>query len=143
MRDTCRLLPMPLSEGLLFHWKDVDREGKYAAQIAELTKLHDLVTEAMPALYTPFDRLFAAARGKLDFCVGGLARYRLAKLLCAGKKEADGVLLIHSNEENAALITKTIADACRSEIALPVCTASLDFDHNLSAEEAATFVHYL
>lgn len=144
LRDTCRLIPMPLSEGLLFHWKDVDRAKKYERQLKELTWLHDQVQNDMDsAVFTSMDELFAAVCGMLDFCVGSLARYRLAKLLSASKTQMDGVLLIHSNEENAALIIKTIADAHRAEITVPVCTASLDFEHGLNGEEADAFIHYL
>lgn len=68
------------------------------------------------SFYTDMDKLFASARGKLDFCVGGMARYRFAKLLSASAPAFDGVLMVQSNEENAGIIGKTLADEYDEEI---------------------------
>ena len=145
LAKTCRLLPMPLSEALLFHWRDVDRGGKYCRQTSELTRLHDMAVDVMgkSGLYDSVDELFALAKGKLDFCVGDMARYRFAKLLAASRPMADGILMLHSNEENAAIVNKVLAEGYRDQIRLPLAAANLDFTHGLDAEEAETFTHYL
>lgn len=145
LADETRMIPMPLSETLLFHTKDMDRDGKYSKQLAELTKIHDTVSGLLgsKSFYTDMDKLFASARGKLDFCVGGMARYRFAKLLSASAPAFDGVLMVQSNEENAGIIGKTLADEYDEEIQLTLAIASLDFEHGLNEEAAKSFLHYL
>ena len=145
LAKSCRLIPMPLSEAMLYHWMDVDRGGKYRVQIKELTRLHDEVLSVLGkgGLFTSMDTLFSAAKGKLDFCVGDMARYRFSKLLVANKFTADGILMLHSNEENAALVNKVLAGEYREQIHLPLAVANLDFEHGLNDEEVASFIHYL
>lgn len=145
LAKSCRLIPMPLSEAMLYHWMDVDRGGKYRVQIKELTRLHDEVLSVLGkgGLFTSMDTLFSAAKGKLDFCVGDMARYRFSKLLVANKFTADGILMLHSNEENAALVNKVLAGEYREQIYLPLAVANLDFEHGLNDEEVASFIHYL
>lgn len=139
------MIPMPLSEALLFHLQDTDQEGKSRIQLAELKKIHDMVSELLgtESFYTGMDKLFASASGKLDFCVGDMARYRFAKLLSASAPAFDGVFMIQSNEENAGIINKTLADEYDDAIELPLAIANLDFEHGLNDEEAQSFIHYL
>lgn len=139
------LIPMPLSEALLFHLQDTDRGGKNRNQLADLKKIHNMVSEQLgtESFYTDMDKLFASASGKLDFGVGNMARYRFAKLLSASKSAFDGVLMIQSNEENTGIINKTLADEYDTAIKLPLAIANLDFEHGLNDEEAKSFIHYL
>lgn len=145
LNTSCKLIQMPLSEALLFHWKDVDRNKKCSAQLRDLTAMHDEIKAAMGerTIYSDIDTLFEADKGKLDFCVGDMARYRLAKLLTLRKENADGILLLQSNEENAGIVSKTILERYEHLSKLPVAIAGLDFEHGLNSEEAATFIHYL
>lgn len=89
------------------------------------------------------NRLFSSASGKLDFCVGDMAKYRFAKLLSASAPAFDGILMIQSNEENAGIINKTLADEYDGAVQLPLAIANLDFEHGLNDEEAKSFLHYI
>lgn len=140
-----RLISMPLSEALLFHLTDIDRDGKYKNQLSELSKIHHTVIGLTGdgVIYTALDRLFDADRGKLDFCVGDMARYRLAKLFCAESPFFSGVLMVQSNEENAGIIVNTLADEFEEDINIPLAVANLDFEHCLNEEDALSFIHSL
>ena len=94
-------------------------------------------------IYTAMGRLFDADRGKLDFCVGDMARYRLAKLFCTESPFFSGVMMVQSNEENAGIIVKTLADEFEKSINLSLAVANLDFEHGLNEEDALSFLHNL
>ena len=132
---------MPLSEALLMFWHDFDRKGKYRKVLAELDRLHEAAVRELPALYTPMRDLMAAAAGRLDFCMGGFGRYRLAKTLCMDKEAAAGLVLAASAEENTAMVLKLLTEGLRDEIHLPLCRAELDYQHGLQKEDAQTFLY--
>jgi len=143
--NSCMLIPMPLSEALLFHLKDIDRNEKYKEQLKELMKIHNNLDAAMGenSIFTDLKVLFKAAHRKLDFCVGNMERYRLAKLLTAKKPSFDGIVSIQSNEENAGIVGNALLESYESQIKLPSMTVNLDFEHGPNIEEAEIFKHYL
>lgn len=143
--DGVLTLRMPVSELLLFHLMDTDRKKERVSQTEWMRQLHDRVAEILTegCLFTPCSRLFSAVEDKLSFCVGDGAKYRLAKLLNLDREHCSGALLVHSNEENVSVIIKALLPACQKEIRVPVCRASMDFEHALSEEDAETFLHYL
>lgn len=136
-------IPMPLSEALLFHWKDIDRKGENSAIIESLERIRGAVIAEMGdrSIYTSLDRLFGASAGRLDFCVGNMVRYRFAKLLSLQGSMFDGVLMVQSNEENVATILKAMTERYEGDVGLPVSWVNLDFEHGPNREEMALFMH--
>ncbi len=119
---------MPYSEALLFHMRLVDRDGKYTARLREWKKLHD---EVDSKAYSDIDRLETLAEGKLDFMIGDAAKYRFAKLLSLEKSDWKRVLLVHSAEENSAIILKNLIEGYEDQISVPYECLDLDFEHRL------------
>lgn len=141
----CLVLRMPLSELLLFHLTDTDRKGKWKDQTDWMRTVHDEIAAVLSegGLFTPFSELHRNIRQRISFCVGDGAKYRVAKLLSLEREHCSGVLLVHSNEENVSVIIKSLLPAWQDVIRVPVCRASMDFEHALSEEDAETFLHYL
>ena len=140
--DVYSIHRMPLSEALLFHLMDVDRKHAYQTEIQALKKIHD-VYAAHCSLYTDMDHLMNCAKGKLDFLVGSFGRYRFAKLLAMDNITYQGVLLVNSNEENTATILSAVQNHFAEEIAIPYLSLNLDFEHEISKEEIATFLDFI
>ena len=128
---------IPYSEILLFHMMEIDRKHQFTAQINEWKKLHDeIMTECKESdVYSKMDELFNLAKGKLDFCNGDAAKYRLAKLLSLSKEKTDACVIINSAEENSAIILKQLMDRYRHQINVKTLSFDLDFEHETRQDD--------
>lgn len=121
---------MSLGEALLFHIIECDKKGSYKDKINKLKLYHQNLCEQYNKsnLFTPMVTLFDATQGQLEFLMGNFGRYRFAKLMCLNKLSTKAILL-NSIDENVSIILKSLIDANRIRIQVPVVYADTDFGH--------------
>ena len=127
---------MPLSEALIFEYMQsytrIDSK-----RLNELITLHDQYSNS---IYSNLYDLKEAIEGKLDIGIGNFIRYRLSKILCAKNK---GVILMHSAEENSAIILNLLIEAYSKDIHIPYISFDLDHEHPIKEEDLKLFEYYL
>ncbi|MCF0260075.1 MAG: hypothetical protein HUJ54_09475, partial [Erysipelotrichaceae bacterium] len=74
---------------------------------------------------------------------GNMAKYRFGKLMTLKNDQADGVILLHSAEENAAVILKILTEKYKDALPLPVLACDLDREHRMGEDELALFMNWL
>ena len=133
----------PLSEALLFLWKEATGNEKAAGQLAawekQLALVHDRLGERssfspdMAALHARADQYLA------DYS-GANGRYRYAKALEMGEKDS-GILMMAPRYENTAMVLnmRGLHDHCQA----PVYDLSLDGDFDEAGwEKLRSFLYY-
>ena len=121
-------IPMPFSETLLFHMRQIDRKREWSDRLTVWKKLHD---EAMRTdkRYSDLDALEEKASGRLDFMIGDAGKYRFAKLLGLKVEDWKKAVLVSSAEENAAIVLKNLFEVYEKEITVSYELAELDREH--------------
>ena len=116
---------------------EIDRKNEWGANLRQWKTLHDKAQKSPQGklLYSSLEDISLAAKGRLDFCIGNGGKYRFAKLLTLSSQNADAAVLLHSSEENTAIILKQLLEAYRKEMQLPFIAFDLDYEHIAGKED--------